>query len=250
MVILLFILGLCIGSFINAAVYRIKNDRPISHGRSFCPKCKKQLGWYDLVPVLSYLVLRGKCRNCHKSISPAYPIIELLTGLSFALFYLANVAVFNTPLIAGLYLAIIAVVVFIVLYDFKYYLILDASVFLGIALALPISIIRGSIAVDVISALGLFALFLGMYMFSKGRWLGFGDVKLAIFLGLISGPLVFLTLILSSWMGVLVGLVLFLSRHGKGLKTELPFGTLLGLAAIIVLIGSTYLSDIISQYMF
>ncbi|HYD90047.1 MAG TPA: prepilin peptidase, partial [Flavobacterium sp.] len=149
-----------------------------------------------------------------------------------------------------LYLAIIAVVVFIVLYDFKYYLILDASVFLGIALALPISIIRGSIAVDVISALGLFALFLGMYMFSKGRWLGFGDVKLAIFLGLISGPLVFLTLILSSWMGVLVGLVLFLSRHGKGLKTELPFGTLLGLAAIIVLIGSTYLSDIISQYMF
>lgn len=232
---LLFLLGLTIGSFINAAVYRIQNGRPVINGRSFCPHCKHKLSWKELFPVFSFIILRAKCFHCRKPISFIYPATELLTGLSFAVLVYVRPDFAYNPLLLALNLLIISFLIFIALYDFKYFLILDVAVFIGVVVSLGLSYYANNIKTDLISAFILTVFFAGLYMLSKGGWIGFGDVKFALFLGLVNGPLVFFTLLTASWLGSIIGLLMIFLKRGT-LKSQLPFGTLLAVSSVSVLI--------------
>ena len=147
--VLIFIIGLIFGSFLNVVIYRLKNDLPIS-GRSFCPRCRAQLKWSDLIPVFSFLWLRGRCRYCHKKISWQYPIVEILSGFIWVgVFYKVfgfNSLLFPPLLIRGglggldfiYYIFIISALLVIAVYDFKWKIIPDKIIYSAIAVALII----------------------------------------------------------------------------------------------------------------
>jgi prepilin signal peptidase PulO-like enzyme (type II secretory pathway) len=242
----LFILGMIVGSFINALAHRIKNDRPFILGRSFCPHCEHKLSWWQLVPVAGYLFLRGKCHYCGKAISYHYPIVEIFTGASFALLLWVNQGLLLSPIILTLSLLCVAVLVFIVLYDWQEFLILDMAVLIGLVAAAILSSFKGAFLQGMFSAAALTAVFGTIYYVSKGKWMGLGDVKLAAFLGFLNGSLTFLVLFFASWAGAVIGLVILAAGKGT-LKSKLPFGSLLGVASITVLIFEKPLSDFVAR---
>src|SRR3989344_79941 len=126
MIIFVFIIGLLVGSFFNVVISRLDREGGILMGRSHCPKCKSQLAWHDLIPLLSYLLLRGRCRNCKESISPIYPVVELTTAIILVLFYLK----IGLPLDIGssYYLIILSFFILIIFFDYLYYVIPDKLV--------------------------------------------------------------------------------------------------------------------------
>ena len=238
------ILGLAIGSFLNALAYRAQNGRPII-GRSFCPHCKHQLYWWHLVPVASFFALRGRCHFCKEKISRQYPLIELLTALSFFSLAWFNGYLTRQPLLLTVNLLLVSLLIFIALYDFKTYFILDAAVISGVALSLILAFYRHTLFESALSALG-FALILGsIYLISRGKWLGLGDVKLSFFLGLLAGNLSLVVLLFASWIGTFIGLGLIIFKKAN-LKTQMPFGTLLSAAAILVMIFERNLEELIN----
>lgn len=241
--IFLFLIGLSVGSFLNAIAFRIANDRPWITGRSFCPRCGKTLTWWQLIPLLSFIILRGRCFYCKRAISWQYPVIEFLTGLSFALAYIYS----KEPAALVLNLITITVLMFIALYDFRNFLILDSSVIIGSIIALALAYLKGQTIISVLSGLALALFFYGIYRLSRGTWIGLGDVKLAVFLGILAGPLILATLIIASWVGTLVGVGLILMKKAH-LKTELPFGTFLAGSAILVLIFEPYLEAYLTMF--
>lgn len=219
--IFIFLFGLIVGSFLNCVIYRLaltpklgsdglEKKQSFLTGRSYCPKCKHQLNWYDLIPILSYLLLFGKCRYCKKSISFQYPLVELATGLLF-------LAVFNPEYaVRTLYLLLITcflVVIFV--YDLKHYIIPDKIVFPAIGIALfyslfllftgdySLSHFLSMIYAGILPALFFFLIFI----ISKGKWLGFGDVKLVFFMGLFLGfPEILAALFLAVFLGGIIGI--------------------------------------------
>jgi leader peptidase (prepilin peptidase) / N-methyltransferase len=237
---LTFIFGLIIGSFLNVVILRLPKEQTLS-GRSECPKCKHELQPLDLVPVFSYLFLRGKCRYCKAKISPRYMIIELVTGLLFALASLVFVPVdlvSTLELIRVLFITSVLIAVFVI--DFEHYLILDAIVYPSIIvlalMSLGIDLASGSslFVTGIFAALALSLFFGSIYHFSGGEWMGFGDVKFALFLGFATpGLLVFGMLLFASLLGSIVGILLILLK-GKNMKTEIPFGTFLSVSCIIL----------------
>lgn len=257
---LLGILGLCFGSFINAAVWRmhaqtqvkskklkVKSSRDLSivHGRSMCPNCQHILAWYDLLPVVSWLTLGGKCRYCKKPISLQYPLVELLTAGLFLLSYI-HFPIFHIPYSIFLFvLWLVCIVGFVALmvYDLRWMLLPNRIVYPLQALAafyavLAILILetgfQGLIA-TVFSVLCSAGLFYVIFQISQGRWIGGGDVKLAVVLGLLlADPAkALLMLFIASLLGTIISVPLLAS--GKFTRrSRLPFGPLLILATIIV----------------
>ncbi len=231
--IFIFILGLCIGSFLNCVIYRLENNKKMT-ARSYCPKCKKELKWYDLVPVLSFFILQGKCRNCKKKISWQYPLVEISTALIFLIIFNFQFSIFNFLNLSFL-LCIACFLIIIFVYDLKHYLILDSVLFPAIAITIiydlflsfaikynPYYFLNYLLAAAVGSGFFLF-----IFLVSKGRWMGFGDVKLAVLLGLILGwPDILVSLFLAFFFGAIIGLILMAFKK-KGLKSEIPFGPFL-----------------------
>lgn len=254
MIIILIGLGLIIGSFLNAAIWRLYKGKSLAIDRSICPSCHHVLAPLDLIPVLSYIFLAGRCRYCGKKISVQYPLVESLTALSFVLvganfhFQVSEPLVF--ALIATSFLILIAV------FDLKYYLILDKVVIPAVILALLQTIyltlsyhgsflhspfVGGIMGVVIVS--GFFGL---QYLFSHGTWIGFGDVKLGLFLGLLFGVGQGLMLLLLAYMtGAVVGIGLIVVGK-KHLSSKLPFGTFLGFCGIIMLV---YGNQILNWYL-
>ncbi|MDO8336356.1 MAG: prepilin peptidase, partial [Candidatus Saccharibacteria bacterium] len=192
----LFFIGVCLGSFVNAAVWRIKHKKDLLIDRSECTKCHYKLEWYDLIPILSWVFLRGKCRKCHKSISPQYPIVELAVGAFFvaslafwpyALDSTNSLLQFAIWLIAGVALAILFV------YDLRWLILPDRVIFPLIGLGAAASVLYGlsadSIGSFLVNLLGSIAILSGfyfcLYIYSKGKWVGFGDIKLGLGLALL-----------------------------------------------------------------
>ena len=136
----IFILGLIVGSFINCLTWRLYKEESIM-GRSYCPKCRKQIAWHDNIPVLSFLFLRGKCRKCKKKISFQYPLVELVTGLLFFGVFLFNsdLLILDSKFIIQLFrnLFFVSVMVIIFIYDLKWYMILDKITISSIKSTLP-----------------------------------------------------------------------------------------------------------------
>lgn len=226
-----FILGLIIGSFLNCVIYRLEADKSFLFGRSFCPQCNHTLSGWDLIPVLSFLFLKGKCRYCQKPISIQYPLVELATGLLFLLIF--NSTFYDLPLTIY-YLLITCFLILIFIYDLKHYIIPDQIIYSAILISFLYLLITNHLMPNtILSALGASGFFLLIYLVSRGQWLGFGDVKLAFLMGLFLGfPHILVALFLSFFIGAVVGLLL-IAKGKKTLKSEVPFGPFLVIGTII-----------------
>ncbi len=227
------LLGLVIGSFLNVCIYRIpRNISLYNPSYSFCPICKKRIRWYDNIPLLSYLILRGKCRNCGAPISIRYPIVESLTAILFVLLYLEygiNLYFFTAIIISSLLICIIFI-------DAETMLIPDLlSIPIGVISCIYLLTLSN---VDIlnrsITAAVIFAIFYSIARIVKGG-MGYGDIKLLTFLSLLLGPLnTFFTIFIASLLGSVFGIVY--GKRREGLKTKVPFGPFIGIGALIMII--------------
>lgn len=237
----IFILGLLIGSFLNVLIDRIPKRKLFKKRRSYCDSCKKTLEWYDLVPVFSFIFLQGKCRYCHFPLSLYYPIIELITG---ALFIITFVFIFggnfqlDKILTLIYYLFIVSSFIVIFFTDLKYGIIPDKILFPAILVSLAyLFFIHNSLFVThLLSGVGAFLLFLLLHLITKGKGMGFGDVKLVFLMGLFLGFLnTILALYLAFLTGAVVGLILILWGKRKFFGGKIPFGPFLVLGTLISL---------------
>ena len=237
-----FILGLCIGSFVNCATYRLEKKKKIT-GRSFCPSCKHTLSWRDLFPVFSFLLLRGKCRYCHKEISVQYPLVELATGILFMLLFVPQ------NITASIFYWIVSCFLIIIfIYDLKHYIIPDKVLFPAIIITLIYRLFENftSLPNFLIAAIIASGFFLAIFLISQGRWMGFGDVKLAVLLGLLLGyPNIFVALFLAFFFGAIIGVILMVFEK-KSLKSEIPFGPFLIVGTFVAML---YGNQIIQWYL-
>jgi prepilin signal peptidase PulO-like enzyme (type II secretory pathway) len=255
--------GLIFGSFVNAFVWRLHETEElvgrkgkaaterrkalsITKGRSMCTHCGHELAAKDLVPVLSWVSLGGKCRYCKAPISWQYPLVELATAALFVLSYavwpyaLHGVGVFQFVCWLGFLVAFMALAI----YDLRWFILPDRIVYPLIILALADVLVTaiwghavGSLWRPLAGAAIIFGLFYGLLQVSGGKWIGGGDVKLAVVLGLLAGSPVkaFLLIFISSLLGTIVSIPI-LARGKAGLKIQIPFGPYLLAATVIVML--------------
>ena len=223
--VILFVLGTIVGSFLNVVGLRWDSPRHGGAwsnfgGRSICPNCFKTLHWFELIPILSFLAQKGRCRNCMTRISYQYPLIELWTGLIFVT-------------IPYIFIPVFCIYIVITIYDLKHKIIPDPLVYSAIALSLliPLFFIPYSL-LDWLSGPILFAFFGTIWLFSLGRAMGLGDAKLGLSVGFLLGAsLGFSAIILAFWIGAFSSLAyLFLDKVGFlknakkiTMKSEVPF---------------------------
>jgi leader peptidase (prepilin peptidase) / N-methyltransferase len=232
---IIFCLGLIIGSFLNAVIFRLNENESFVGGRSHCMHCHHELSAYDLIPVVSFILLGGKCRYCHKQISWQYPAVELITAVTFSLLALNfQLSIFNFQFLVQIIIASFLIV--IAVFDLKHYLILDKVVFPALAVITIYNMLTGFFVAGVLGALVVSGFFAAQYFVSKGTWIGFGDVKLGLLLGSIFGvKLGIIMLVLAYFFGAIVGVFLLINKR-KNLRSELPFGVFLSLAAITMML--------------
>lgn len=223
---IVFIIGLCVGSLLNVLIDRLPKGESIWIDRSRCDHCKKKLRWYELIPLLSFLMQSGRCRRCHKKFSLQYPLVELTTGLGFVHFYAQGPAL-SLMLIFGSLLVIFVA-------DLKYMIIPDSMVVVGVIGAIGGIWSRGAgIGENAMAGVGAALFFLVLFLITRGRGMGFGDVKLAFLLGLWLGyPKIVVGLYAAFLTGALVGVILIL-KGNKSLKSKIAFGPFLVLGATV-----------------
>ena len=254
-IIILTILGLCLGSFVNAAVWRIKVKKDIVHDRSECVHCHHKLSAADLVPVVSWLMLRGKCRYCRKPISVQYPIVELAVMLYFVVSYLVWPVALDSAyawIDFGLWLGYGVGLAILFVYDLKWYLLPDKVVWPLVGLGVvdfvntalwqhwPLS---QAIAELTLSVMVIAGVYYALYFFSKGKWVGFGDVKLGLFMGLALGWQAGLAcLLLANVIGCLFVVPGLLTGKLKR-DSRIPFGPFLIIGFVIAGLWGQQLFD-------
>ena len=232
----IFLFGLAVGSFLNCVIYRMEQKKSFLKGRSYCPNCKHVLSWKDLIPVLSFIILKGKCRYCNKRISIQYPILELATALLFlVIFWILG---FRFDLTFGFWILISSLLIIIFVFDLKHYIIPDSAIFPAIILTFLYNLITNYellITNYLFSALAAAGFFLIIYLVSRGKWLGFGDVKLTFLMGFFLGfPNILVALFLSYLVGAIIGIGLIIAKK-KSLKSKVPFGPFLVTGTFIAL---------------
>lgn len=228
-------LGMCIGSFLNVCIYRIPNDLSIISPPSTCPKCETGIKWYDNIPLISYLILGGRCRKCKTRISLRYPMVEVLTGL-FAWLALLQFGFSFSALIYFLFIALLLTVTFI---DIDHGIIPDIISLPGILLGLAASFALPQVdwidsLIGIIAGGGSLWIVIKVYYIMTGKLgMGGGDVKLLAMIGAFLGwKAIPFTIMTSSLVGTLVGVILML-KAGKGMKMRIPFGPFLAIGAIL-----------------
>jgi len=263
--------GLLIGSFLNVCIYRFPRDLSVVRPRSFCPECEKTIAWYDNVPLLSYALLKSRCRDCGVPIPWRYPIVEALTGILFFSF----TAVLGPTLAAFKFCLLSALLVGMIFADLEERILPDeftlGGLVAGLALswAVPVVPTSGSVAGLILSVARIPAgphgvsvaesvlaavipsgfLWLTGFVFQKLRHkegLGFGDVKMVAAIGAFVGlPNTLLTLIVGSILGSVLGILYVVITKKDYSSYELPFGSFLGAAAILV---SLYGQHVVAWY--
>tara|TARA_B110000208_G_scaffold77864_1_gene99755 strand:- start:23 stop:766 length:744 start_codon:yes stop_codon:yes gene_type:complete len=233
-------LGACLGSFANVCIYRLPKTKQIISGRSFCPKCKKKINWYDNLPIISFLFLSGKCRKCKKVIPLRYLIVELITGISFLLIYLNFENLYTITFLS--ILSLILIMIFFI--DLENFIIPDSLNFIIMGLALLknflpnfntslIHEINQSIIGGMVGYLSIWLIIYLYKTFKKIDGMGFGDAKLMAGIGLLFGwqsiPFI---LFVSSILG-LIFVVPSLIKKQKTMRTEIPFGPFIIVACLI-----------------
>lgn len=240
----LFLVGLCFGSFVNALVWRLHAKRDFVKERSECTHCHHILAWYDLIPVFSWLFLRGKCRYCHKPIEDS-PLMEIAVAIVFVGSYVWWPLGFSPAgwALFVIWLVCLVLLAALFLYDLRWSLLPDALVFPLIGLGIvwvglyygliapaPLLVVARNILLGLGSVAGLYGV---LYSISKGEWVGFGDVKLGIFMGLVLGWESGLLAVLLANVIALLVIIPGLVSHKMTRKTRIPFGPFLILATII-----------------
>ncbi|MDP9249378.1 MAG: prepilin peptidase [bacterium] len=242
-------LGLIIGSFLNVVIFRLNTNRSFG-GRSACMSCQKKLRWYELVPVVSFVGLMGRCLRCKTKISAQYPLIEFATGAVFAALYLKlEDAFLFTPgaFIAAyaFYATTFALLIVIAVYDIKHKIIPDSlALLLGALTFVGIFFFNIDDArlfyphlptlLQFLSGFMLAAPFALLWLVSSGRWMGLGDAKLAVGLGWLLGPSRLLSgAVLSFWVGAILGIILVAFSRKYKMRSELPFAPYLVLGAVL-----------------
>lgn len=242
----LFLLGLAFGSFALAMVDRMKAKKDWVRGRSQCDSCKHSLKPIDLIPVYSWVSKRGKCRYCSVKLSPAYPAVELLGGAVFVLsfvFYPYELSGFNFVLFGLWYLALV-IMLALTVFDVRWYLLPNKLVYPLTMVAFVHRIIF-TINNDLISfsyllnlGLTLFiscGVFYLLHIVSSGKWIGDGDVRLGVAMGLfLNGPVeAWLAIFIASIIGVIIGVIMMIKSGKKTLSMKLPYGPML-MAGLII----------------
>ncbi len=254
-------LGLAAGSFVNALVWRLHQqlrtkrrgkasaELSILTGRSMCPDCKHTLAPIDLIPVVSWLSLRGRCRYCRAHISWQYPVVEILTAVAFVVSYQFWPA--GDWLGLGIWLTVLTGLVALFIYDLKWMLLPDRIMWPVVGATTVGLVATGLVDSSLLVAVrdGLLGVFLGsglfwaLYAVSDGRWIGGGDVKLGILMGLLLGPVkVLIAIFLASLIGTVISLLLMVGRRVK-LRQEVPFGPYLIAGTYIVMLWGQTLID-------
>ncbi|HZM61831.1 MAG TPA: prepilin peptidase [Vicinamibacterales bacterium] len=238
------VLGACVGSFLNVCIYRLPRRESLAWPGSHCTSCTRSLAWYENIPIVSWVVLRGRCRTCRAPISWMYPIVEVTTALVFVIGYLLYGL---TPLAAVRVLFACALIVLFVT-DLQHKILPNVITVPGIAIGFACSLFvppgwRDSLIGIVAGGGVLFALAEAYYRVRGQEGLGMGDVKLLGMIGAFLGwKLVLLTLVLASFAGSLAGGVMIASGRGS-MKYALPFGTFLAVGALVAAIWGMPIVD-------
>jgi leader peptidase (prepilin peptidase)/N-methyltransferase len=247
--IFVFIFGTIIGSFLNVVIFRTEKEEEIVKTPSHCPYCKTRLKWFELFPLFSYLSLRAKCRYCREKISAQYPMVEAAVGFGFVFLfdYLSGKFGVLSPrfLVEVFFLAAIyCFLLLIFVYDLKTKIIPDnfllPAAFLSFFYLLQkdifqncLDISNSRVVLGVMAAAAASFFFWTLFYFSKGRWMGFGDVKLVMLLGFLLGPKAMaVALFIAFFLGSVVGVALVAFSRLK-MKSQIPFGPFLVLGGIL-----------------
>ncbi len=236
--VLIFIIGIIIGSFLNVCIHRIPKNESIVYPSSHCTYCSTPLKWYDLVPIISYLSLRGKCRYCGGKISPQYPLVELLNGLIYLLVFYY----FGLSLGFVFYSLVLSTLIVVSFIDYYEQIIPDGLLLITLASAVLFKLInyfiyKVPIAIwsDLFGFLAGGISFLLIALVSKGA-MGGGDIKLIALLGFILGlKKTLLNILLSFMIGAIISLFLLITKE-KGRKDAIPFGPFINIGFLISLI--------------
>lgn len=245
--VLIFILGLIVGSFSNVCIYRIPRNESIIYPASHCPKCRSNISPKDNIPLLSYILLKGRCRNCKSKISIQYPIVELLTGLIYLIIYL----VYGLSIQSLIYIILSSALIIIAFIDLNEQIVPDIISLPGIVIGFILSFLVPYISF-INSALGVLVgggiiLVIGLVgsAFFKKEAMGGGDVKLAAMIGAFLGwRYIIISLFLGFFLGALAGIFLILSKI-KSREDVIPFGPFIVLGSFITLLWG---EKIISWY--
>ena len=232
----IFIIGACIGSFLNVCIYRIPENNSIITPGSFCPACKKGIPFYCNIPVLSYLFLKGRCKFCHKPISIRYPIIEILAGM-FAVVLFYKFGIGQVMIYWFIFISVLITISFI---DIDHQIIPDVISLPGILVFassfyfLPEMTLKNTLLGIVAGGGSLYAVAFLYYLLKKQEGMGGGDIKLLAMIGAAIGIKgVFFTIFAGSLLGTFFGLLIMIYTKIADSKLKIPFGPFLSMGAIL-----------------
>jgi len=239
----IFLVGLCIGSFLNVCIYRLPASQSIVHPRSKCPKCGKLIAFYDNLPILSFLWLKGRCRHCGVKIGLRYPAVELLAGI----LALATFLKFGLRVEALIYFVFIACLLVVTFIDLDHRIIPDVitlpgiPIFFAASFALPAMTYKAALLGIIAGGGSLFLVAWVYSLITKKEGMGGGDIKLLAMMGALLGwQGVVFTIFVSSLVGTLSGLAVMLHSR-KGLKLAVPFGPFLAIGGVTFIFFGTRL---------
>lgn len=232
MSIFIFFIGLIIGSFLNVCIYRIPKGESISYPPSKCNICGEYIKPYDLIPIISYLLLKGKCRNCGTTLSLQYPVVELLNGFICLMLYFK----FGFSLIFLKYILITSLLLVISIIDYKFMIIPNKLIIFGFIIVSILNILYNFPSSYLNGLIGLLfggGIFLIIALVTKGA-MGGGDIKLISLIGFALGFKVLMIILCSFIIGALLSIILLLTKI-KSRKDYIPFGPFISISTIIVL---------------
>ncbi len=251
--IFIIILGALIGSFLGVVVVRLHSQKTFLWSRSECLSCNRVLRWFELIPLLSFIIQRGYCRKCKHKIPWQDFIIEIVTSVLFALvYYIAKkqfgfqsflaITDYQAVLVLIRNLLAVSVLVVIFIYDLRYYLILDKVTLPAIGVIVVMNLFINNLAVNwqgmVLGALIIGGFFLLQFIVSKGRWIGGGDIRLGVLMGVLLGwPHSITALVVSYVLGAIIGIGMIVFGK-KSMQSQIPFGTFLSIGAVVALLWS------------
>lgn len=245
--IIFFIIGAIMGSFYHVVATRISNDESIVTPGSHCPKCNYFLKWYENIPIISYLLLKGKCKQCHSKIPISYLVVEIVTGLLFTVCYHS----FDFTMELLIALVFTSSLIIVIISDIEYMIILDEVLLASTLIIILIYIIGFGIeqaAYHIYAGIGAF---LAMYTIKilgdkafKKESLGGGDIKLMFLFGLVLGfPMSICTIFLATFIAFPIAIIILFSNK----ENIIPFGPFLSMAAILIMVSKLNLTDILEM---
>lgn len=244
-----FIFGCVMGSFYHVVATRLSNDESIISPGSHCPRCNYSLKWYDNIPVISYILLKAKCRKCNSKIPISYLVVEIVTGLLFAVSY-HSFGMSREQLIS---LVFISSLIIIIISDIEYMIILDEVLIFASLVIVVLYIVLFGLEIGAYHIYSGIGAFLVMYLIKilgdkafKKESLGGGDIKLMFLFGLVLGfPMSIITIFLATFIAFPIALIILITSRDN----VIPFGPFLSMAAILIFIAKWNFSDVIELLM-